>query len=58
MFVFVFRRLSVSSVGRSVGWLDFFLVDLIHEIGRKVVKKVDGGGESKSKAERGRVCSL
>lgn len=40
MFVFVFVGCRVSSVGRSVGWLDFFLVDLIHEIGRKVVRKV------------------
>lgn len=32
MFVFVFVGCRVSSVGRSVGWLDFFLVDALHEI--------------------------
>lgn len=34
MFVFRFRRLSVSSVSRVGGGLEFFLVDLIHEIDR------------------------
>lgn len=55
--MFVFVSVGSRRFRRSVGRLDFFLVDSLHEIGRKVVRKVDGGGESKSKskAERGRV---
>lgn len=36
-----FRRLSVSSVSRLVGWLYFFLVDSLHEI-EGICEKVVG----------------